>query len=84
MTVSEDSAAIGINGDQSDNSAAGNFGAVYVFSFSNDTWRQVSYVKSPNPAGMVPSGLGYYVMLSGDGTIMVVSTAYANEAVFWY
>lgn len=80
----EDSAAVGINGDQSDNSAAGNFGAVYLFSFSDSTWRQVSYVKSPNPPAMVPSGLGYYVMLSGDGTTMVVSTTYGHEAVFWY
>ncbi|MEZ4794538.1 MAG: hypothetical protein R2773_03520, partial [Flavobacteriaceae bacterium] len=43
----EDSNATGINGNQSDNSAA-EAGAVYVFSRSGTTWSQQAYVKASN------------------------------------
>ena len=43
----ESSAATGIDGDQSDNSAE-RAGAVYVFSRSSETWAPRSYVKASN------------------------------------
>ena len=43
--ISEDSAASGINGNQSDNSAA-SAGAVYVFALTGNTWAQQAYVKA--------------------------------------
>lgn len=45
----EDSAASGINGDESDNSLV-DAGAVYVFEKAGDgTWSQIAYVKASNP-----------------------------------
>ncbi len=43
----EDSAATGINGDQTDN-AASNSGAVYVFRRSGASWAQEAYLKASN------------------------------------
>ena len=44
----EDSAAMGVDGDQANNSVGGS-GAVYVFSRSGSTWSQQAYIKSSNP-----------------------------------
>jgi hypothetical protein len=62
--VGEDSAAIGINGDESDNNEA-NSGAVYVFARDGaGVWSQQAYVKSSNAeAG---DRFGRSVALSGD------------------
>ncbi|WP_052480937.1 hypothetical protein [Gilvimarinus agarilyticus] len=43
----EDSNATGINGDETDNSAA-NAGAVYLFERSDGSWSQTAYVKASN------------------------------------
>ena len=43
----EDSKATGVNGKQSDNSAAG-AGAAYVFTRTGTTWRQQAYLKASN------------------------------------
>lgn len=43
----EDSAAIGINGAENDDSAS-NSGAAYVFRRSGDQWRQEAYLKASN------------------------------------
>ncbi len=43
----EDSAAIGIDGDQANNAAA-NAGALYVFVRANDVWSQQAYIKPSN------------------------------------
>lgn len=63
----ERSLSTGVNGDQSDNSAAltGNgAGAVYVFARSGTTWTQQSYLKASNAdAG---DGFGNCVALHGD------------------
>ncbi|MBL8804096.1 MAG: hypothetical protein JNN27_18980 [Planctomycetes bacterium] len=45
--LSEDSAATGVNGDQSSN-AAGFAGAAYVFVRSGTTWTQQAYLKASN------------------------------------
>jgi hypothetical protein len=48
----EDSNAIGINGNQLDNSAI-NSGAAYVFTRSGGIWSQQAYIKSSNPDGAI-------------------------------
>lgn len=64
----DDSNAIGINGDQSDNSA-GDSGAVYVFRFDGTEWSQEAYLKASNAeAGDL---FGSAVALSGDGRTLV-------------
>ncbi|MCA8944156.1 MAG: integrin, partial [Planctomycetes bacterium] len=45
--IGEDSAAVGVGGDQSDNSSS-NSGAVYVFHRDGSTWSQQAYLKSDN------------------------------------
>ena len=68
--ISEDSSARGINGDQSDDSAASS-GAVYVFTRTGSAWMQQAYVKSANSdAGDL---FGYGVALSGDGNTLAVA-----------
>ncbi len=67
--IGEDSAAKGINGDQSDNSADGS-GAVYVFTRSGNTWSQQAYVKSSDTVqGLL---FGYAVALSAKGNTLAV------------
>jgi hypothetical protein len=63
----EDSAALGVNGDQSDNSSGAN-GAVYVYVRTGSTWTQQAYLKSSN--GDMYNGFGdefgYALAVSGD------------------
>ncbi|MDP9150720.1 MAG: integrin [Myxococcota bacterium] len=59
----EPSAAAGINGDQTDASAA-YAGAVYLFSSTNGGWAQQSYIKASNARTL--SGFGHSVAVSGD------------------
>ena len=73
----EQSAATGIDGDQSDNSANA-AGAVYVFVRSNGVWRQQAYVKASN----AESGdeFGGSVALSADGDVLAVGAAGEDSA----
>ena len=65
----EDSAATGIDGDQTSNAAADS-GAVYVFARTGATWAQEAYLKASNAeAG---DRFGQAVSLSSDGTRLVV------------
>ena len=66
----EDSKAIGLDGDQSDNSSA-NSGAAYVLTRNGTTWSHKSYVKATNtdPADQ----FGYGLSLSGDGLTLAAS-----------
>ncbi len=59
----EDSNATGVNGSQSNNSAA-NSGAVYVFRRSGTAWSQEAYVKASNTGA--GDEFGYIVALSDD------------------
>ncbi|NNF67546.1 MAG: hypothetical protein HKM98_08560, partial [Gammaproteobacteria bacterium] len=70
----EDSAAIGINGNQSDNSAA-NSGAAYIFTRDAGVWTQQAYLKASNtdPGDRFGGGGGTAVSLSGDGNALAVS-----------
>jgi len=65
----EDSAATGVNGTQSNNSA-GTAGAVYVFVRSGAAWSQQAYVKASNPG---PNHwFGESIALSADGNTLAV------------
>jgi hypothetical protein len=66
--VNEASAATEIDGDQSNDAAAG-AGAVYVFSRLGQAWQQDAYIKAPN-AGENDL-FGYSLALSGDGGVLV-------------
>ena len=68
--IEEDSAATGVNGDQS-SSAATDSGAVYVFTRNAGVWTQQAYLKASNTGGadpVTPFGdyFGWSVSLSGD------------------
>lgn len=65
----EDSAATGVNGDQSDNTADFS-GAVYVFQRSNVTWQQQAYLKASNTDDA--DRFGSAVSLSQDGNLLAV------------
>ena len=64
---SEDSSAVGIDGDQSDDSAV-NAGAAYVFVRSGTTWSQQAYVKASNT--QTSDEFGYSVALAGDALLV--------------
>ena len=65
----ESSDAVGIGGDQTDNSVQG-AGAVYVFSRSGSTWTQSEYLKAQ--LNSIKASFGRAVALSGDGTTLAV------------
>ena len=73
----ESSGAVGIHGDQSDDSVYG-AGAVYVFTRNGETWAQQAYVKASNPG--LTDNFGYAVALSEDGDTMVVSAYFEASA----
>ncbi len=66
----EDSAATGIDGDQSDNSAGGS-GATYVFVREGDRWSQEAYLKAANANATDLFGLS--ISLSDDGDTLAIS-----------
>jgi hypothetical protein len=59
----ESSAAIGVNGDEQDNSAFGS-GAVYVFTRDGVTWTQEAFIKASNTESS--DRFGESIALSGD------------------
>lgn len=65
----EDSAATGVNGDQTSN-AAGGAGAVYVFTRTGSVWSQQAYVKASNAGG--GDLFGGSIALSPDGETLAV------------
>ena len=72
----EASAAMGVNGNQSDNSAFGS-GAVYVFTKVNGIWVQQAYLKASNSEAGDLFGVG--IALSGD-TLVVGAPGEASSA----
>jgi hypothetical protein len=73
----EASAATGINGDQSNGSAAG-AGAVYVFARNGGTWTQQAYIKPSNTGAS--DGFAVSVALSDDGNTLVVGAPLEDSA----
>ena len=59
----EDSAALGVNGNQLDNTALG-AGAIYVFVRSGTTWSQQAYIKASNTE--TADRFGWSASISGD------------------
>ncbi|HRI07536.1 MAG TPA: DUF4215 domain-containing protein [Nannocystaceae bacterium] len=76
-TYPEDSAAVGIGGDQGNNNASG-AGAAYVFLRTNGAWHQRSYVKASNTEAL--DYFGRDVALSGDGSILVAGASAEDSA----
>ena len=72
----EDSQAIGINGNQTDNSALDS-GAVYVFARTGTIWSQQAYVKASNTDA--EDAFGASVALSGD-TLAVGAVGEASNS----
>ena len=68
---SEDSAATGVDGDESDNSS-NNSGAAYVFTRSGTNWSQQAYLKASNTHS--PAMFGYRLSINADGTILAVGS----------
>lgn len=71
----EDSGAIGVNGNQADNSVA-NSGAAYVFKYAAGVWQQEAYLKASNTG----SGdfFGSSVAISGD--VIVVGAEFEDSS----
>ena len=65
----EDSAATGVGGDQSSNTARDS-GAAYVFTRTGTTWSQQAYLKASNTAA--GDRFGVRLALSGDGATLAV------------
>ncbi|MBK7537519.1 MAG: integrin [Myxococcales bacterium] len=73
----EDSAATGVNSDQTDNTATDS-GAVYVYARSGSTWSQQAYVKASNTGDR--DQLGYSLSLSADGLTLAAGAAEEDSA----
>jgi len=73
----EQSAATGINGDQSDNSAY-EAGAVYVFVRVGEHWQQQAYIKGHNTSEN--HGFGGNLSLNADGNILAVGATRQGSA----
>ena len=69
--IAEDSAASGIDADQSDNTAM-SAGAVYVYSRTGTVWTHDAYIKPTNPGG--GDLFGYSVSLTADGNMLAVGS----------
>ncbi|MGE0372038.1 MAG: hyalin, partial [Gammaproteobacteria bacterium] len=73
----EESASVGIDGDQADN-AAGDAGAVYVFVRDTGTWLQEAYVKASNTDAS--DGFGNALALSGDSATLAAAATSEDSA----
>lgn len=73
--VLEDSAAAGVDGDQSSNAALDS-GAAYVFVRNGTTWSQQSYVKAQNTDASDRFGLPIAI----DGDTVVIGARYEDSA----
>jgi uncharacterized protein YuzE len=75
-SAGEDSSAIGINGNQADNSATDS-GAVYIFDKIGNNWTQTAYIKPHNTDSEDLFGGSFNpdISLSDDGNILVVGAA---------
>ena len=72
----EDSNALGINGDQNNDSALSS-GAIYLFVRNNYVWSQQAYLKSSNSESY--DYFGYRVALSSDGNTLAAG-AYGEDS----
>ncbi|MBN4082002.1 cadherin-like beta sandwich domain-containing protein [Beggiatoa alba] len=70
----EDSSGLGVNADQSDNSANGS-GAVYVFTRSGGQWSQQAFLKASNTGGF--DVFGHSLSINGD--LLAISARFENS-----
>jgi len=73
---SEDSSALGVNGEQANN-AAELSGAVYTFIRIGDTWQQQAYIKASNTTAF--ARFGWDVSLNSDGNTLAVGARDENS-----
>ncbi|MCG8489156.1 MAG: FG-GAP repeat protein [Chromatiales bacterium] len=73
----EQSAATGVNGDQSNNNAI-RAGAVYLFNSDEGEWTQQAYIKASNAEAR--DAFGNQVALSGDGDLLAVSATLEDSS----
>lgn len=89
--LNEDSNAVGVDGDSSNNDATDS-GAVYVFKRDEmDAWTEVAYIKPSTVQGTDPGDpeqdidpkfsdlFGSILALSGDGTVLAVSAWFEDS-----
>ena len=74
--VGEDSAATGIDGDETDTTAADS-GAVYISTNTNGSWSQTAYIKASNTGA--GDEFGFSVALSENGSVLAVG-AYLEDS----
>ncbi len=80
-SYNEGSSAVGINGEQNDNSGT-NPGAVYVFTYGNE-WQQKTYIKSATTDDSIR--FGTFTSLSSSGESLTVSaTGEDSGALYLY
>jgi trimeric autotransporter adhesin len=85
-STNESSAASGINGDQSDNSAR-NSGAVFVFRRISGRWRQEAYIKGPPIStyfGTAGSQYQETLSLNNDGSLLAIGEPYHSAGAFGF
>jgi hypothetical protein len=77
----EDSNVTGTGGvgNEGDDPATADSGAVYVFSNSGSSWTQQAYIKASNTGA--GDWFGYGIALSQDGTIMAVGAIFEDSNV---
>jgi hypothetical protein len=73
----ESSAASGVNGDQSDNSAYAS-GAAYVFVRQGDRWTQQAFLKASTPTA--GSHFGSSVAITRDGNMVAVAAYWESSS----
>ena len=74
----ENSAATGVNGDQSDDAPPISSGAVYVFVRLDGLWQQQAYIKASNTAEF--DGFSTAISLSADGNALAVGAPGEDSA----
>ena len=75
--LNEDSASVGINGDENDNSQD-RPGAAYVFARNNGIWQQQAYIKASDTNGF--AYFGESISLSADGSALAVGARYQGSS----
>ncbi len=78
--LGESSAALGVNGNQSDNSST-NAGAAYVFVRDGTTWMQQAYLKASNTDDW--DEFGYSVAVSNDTIVVGAAYVFVRDGTTW-
>ncbi|QIE59884.1 integrin [Rasiella rasia] len=74
--INENSNAVGVDGDQNNNTAT-NSGAVYIFTRTGNVWTQQAYIKASNTDS--DDQFGRNIFISGDGSTLLASAPYEDS-----